>query len=705
MSTPTPSTLPHPVSASKKVAGHVTTPSHMGLASPAPRSFPSPAATRKDQAGKTPTNHPTVSSQSSKTLYGTPMVPSLSQTGVGTSPGQNVSFGTPTALAGLGVDIGSATPGQLGNMTPSMGVAAAMMPTMSELGFGAMGSKRNEDEERRAKMRKVLKSIGKSKGRISEEAIARIARRVGLSDNISDRYAKEDAAKDPQIVGNRDLALAGQTSSLDLTLKDHVVQSVEASILGKDGQPLPEISQTAGKLFLDDLSASNDTLLESNLNRFAANLDRLARLDKLSTCVSCFEAINGLYRSLQKLYTLEQEQVRSNQQGESSISEQNAEAEVLRKRSGKPTLHEHGQFGLALEYWSTETAREESTMDVDGIDTWTGPSSKIYSLRIEVEGASAAMYTPLRCSNDWLPNDLTLPEPESGNSIPWLDPPATLIQDSTGIGDAMAIDGGQRLPDMRFVAKLDPPLVVPYQTATNILSHVGMPPPQVDLMLHYYALLLDILAHTMYTGTLADIEAEQTVLSTKSGEDVDVKHRYSLDIPKPDWGYKLEKLPFTHPRQLVELLPHLRQWAHIGELLRSAFGSNPTASKPDSTTTTNGVHTASVNGSGADGVSLDDLMATPKPFDGDGTLSVDIGLATSPQPTLSMTYSEPDAAGVRTITAQSQPNADFMVTTGDDDEELADDGFSRSEKAKKLAKGLSGCSDLGVWLEWVRSSP
>ncbi|KAK4627244.1 hypothetical protein CLAFUW4_04437 [Fulvia fulva] len=710
MSTPTPSTLQQPGSASKKAAGHVTTPSHMGLASPAPRSVPSPAATRKDQAGKTPTNHPTVSSQGSKTLYGTPMVPSLSQTGIGSSPGQGVSFGTPGALAGLGVDLGSATPGQLANMTPSLGGAAAMMPTMSELGFSATASKRNEDEERRAKMRKVLKSIGKTKGRVSEEAIARVARRVGFSDNISDHYAKEDAVKDPRIVGNRELFLAGSNarSSLAITLKDHVVQTVDASIFGTDGQPLQEMRETAGQLFLKDLSVPSGILLESNLDRFAANLDRLARIEKLSAGISCFEAINGLYRSLRKLNGLEQEQVRSKQQGKTSESEHSADVEVLRKRSGRPTMHEHGKFGLALEYWSTEIAREESAMDIDGAETTSDAAGSIYSLQIEAEGSSAAMYTPLRCSNDWLPEDLTLSDPGIGQGLPWLEPPATFVQQTSGTGheDAMAIDGGQHLPDIRFVARLDPPLVVPYQTATNMLSHLGMAPPQVDFMLHYYALLLEIPAQTIYAGDGIEIEAEQNVLTMKGGEEAEVTHRYSLDVSKPDWGYKLEKLPFSHPRQLVELLPHLRQWAHVGELLRNAFGSNPTAPKPNGAAFANGgVHPAAANDTGLDDVPLDDIMATPKPLDEDETLSVDIGLTTSPQPTLSLTYSDPAVVGIRSITAQIQPNADVMVTIGDEDEAIVEDGTSSSQKAQKLAHGLSGCNDLGVWLEWVRSSP
>ena len=103
------------------------------------------------------------------------MVQNLSQTGmtVSSSPGaHNGSFGTPGAL-GLGVDLGSTTPGQMSNLLGG----TAMMPTMSDLGLSSRSGKKNEDEERREKMRKVLKNIGKRKGRVSQEGIMRIGRR------------------------------------------------------------------------------------------------------------------------------------------------------------------------------------------------------------------------------------------------------------------------------------------------------------------------------------------------------------------------------------------------------------------------------------------------------------------------------------------------------------------------------------------------
>ena len=77
------------------------------------------------------------------------MVHNLSQTGmtVSSSPGtHNASFGTPSALAGLGVDLGSTTPGQLSSLLAG---GAAMMPTMSDLGLSSRSGKKNEDEERK----------------------------------------------------------------------------------------------------------------------------------------------------------------------------------------------------------------------------------------------------------------------------------------------------------------------------------------------------------------------------------------------------------------------------------------------------------------------------------------------------------------------------------------------------------------------------
>jgi hypothetical protein len=97
------------------------------------------------------------------------MVQSLSQQGFGTaSPSGLMGLnGTPSGMTGLGLGVDLlGTPGAMTN-TPSgmnmgmgMGMGMNMVPSMSELGLSLTtsgGHKRNEDEERRGKMRRIIR--------------------------------------------------------------------------------------------------------------------------------------------------------------------------------------------------------------------------------------------------------------------------------------------------------------------------------------------------------------------------------------------------------------------------------------------------------------------------------------------------------------------------------------------------------------------
>ncbi|KAK4503749.1 hypothetical protein PRZ48_004664 [Zasmidium cellare] len=704
MSTPTASsqTPQQPGSASKKATGHVTTPAHLG-ASPAPRSVPSPAATRKDHAGKTPINHPTASSTGSKTLGSTPMVPNLSQTGMSSSPGaHNASFGTPSALAGLGVDLGSTTPGQLSNLLAG---GAAMMPTMSDLGLSSRSGKKNEDEERRDKMRRVLKGIGKRKGRVSEQGIRRIGRRLGLDIDL-DTETEEKTHK----VGNRAIGLAGAKVLIDVSLKQHVAQKVDVMFEG-DGTDLGELAAPAGEILLNDLKVPDGIQLHSNLDRFARNVNRISRLDILSKTgkVNCFSAIYGLFKNLKKLNELETEAVKTRLGNVENVDDL-ASDEVLRKRSGKPTIHARERVGLALEYWTaTRTPSKEhdkSSMEVDGAEktqSTADTQSDVYSLQIEAESWPAPMHTALRISDAWLPETFDIPDPESGESLPWQDPPPTYVTEtaSDGQGNVMAIDGTQQVPDLRFIAKLDPPVVLPWNLV-NVLSEAGIDLPPIGQVPDFYDASLNVETLSV-TARTEPIEAEQSVLVLQDGQEKETVHHYILDVSKPDHGYKLEKLYFSHPRQLVTLLPILRQWAQVGSLLHSCFGcrqNNTVAAQAPANGVNGKLSNGQVNGVHADTMDLDNTNGLTQ-----DKISVNIGLSVLPQPTLSVTFPHPTSSKVGNTIFQIMPNASLVATSFDgidDINEAHDPDGSQAEQAKRIARALETCGDLGVWIEWMR---
>lgn len=631
------------------------------------------------------------------------MVNSLSQTGMSSSPGALIaSFGTPSALAGLGVDLGSGTPGQLSSLLAG---GAAMLPTMSDLGLSSRSGKKNEDEERRDRMRRALKSIGKRKGRVSEDGIRRIGRRLGLDIDLDTETPEEDKKRK---AGDRPIGIAGSKLLIELDMKHHVPQRVDVMIEG-DGTDLDEFATPAGEVLINDLKVPDGIQLHSDLNRFARNLNRLSRLDQLCKTgkVNCFRAIHGLYKNLRKLHELETEAVKT-RLGDVENADAVASDEVWRKRSGKPTIHARERVGLALEYWAPArtSTTEDDGMDIDGADasqSAVDTQADVYRLQIEAESWPAPMHTAIRISDAWLPETFDIPDPESGESLPWQDPPPTYVTEtaSDGQGNVMAVDGTQQVPDVRFVAKLDPPVVLPWNMV-NVLSEAGVDLPPIGQIPDYYDALLNVETLSL-TGRIEPIEAEQSVLSVRDGQERDVTHHYVLDVSKPDHGYKLEKVYFSHPRQLVSMLPILRQWAQVGCLINSCFNKQPT-NTPRAEPSSNGVNANFANGH-ANGTHNDSMDIDENDELAQHKVLVNIGMSVLPQPTLSVTFPDSTSSKVGNTVFQIMPNASLAVTSFDGMEEINeahDPDGSQLQKAKRLATALEVCGDLGVWIEWMR---
>ena len=590
------------------------------------------------------------------------------------------------------------------------------MPSMSDLGLTTSGAKRNEDEERRAKMRRVLKSIGRPKGRVSEEGIARIARRVGFQNDID--AEKLTAEEKERRVGNRTIMTAGNTVVVEIDLRDQTPQTVQVTY-GQNKASI-EHGQIAGKVLMDDLKAPDGIALDAKLDRFAMNLENLAKLDRLSAGgITSFEALGGIYTSLRRLYDNELAGVR--ERTKSSVAK--ADTEVMCKASGRPLVHARGRFGFELAYWrdgryiGPQPGSNDAVMDIDDSDQANADLDEdqddVFTLRLEVEPSPAGVYPSLRVSDSWLNGYLDPAVAEFGKDILWQDPPATLVSSISGTGgtETMPVDGQQKLPDLRFVARLEPPIVMPYQVAMNVLTTVGVSvPTTLTIPPQYAALLLDPAAVARAQQSIASFSmaAEHAVLSQENERESTIEHRYALNSVKPDWGFKIEELPFSHPRQLVELLPTLRQWACIGSLLKSTFKHS--ASSTNDRSMANGTQHAKVQKSrnGSDNPvhingnsSLEDLLTPPgTPRDG-GTSQINISLTTSPIPTLGFTFPERQHSGIGNVNVQILPNADLVVTSKEDVDGDATDSDSTEER-KKLARALDVCGDVGVWIEWMR---
>jgi hypothetical protein len=509
------------------------------------------------------------------------------------------------------------------------------------------------------------------------------------------------------------------------------------------------------------------------LERFAENLEKLVMLDKLGSPqhggVSCYNAIAGVYTSLQKLFEHEKKATLSVLDDDTPNRRHRAEREVLCKKSGRPRPNTGNRLGLNLEYWmdrrhiipksgtkkpSSEKGKEK--MEIDSQEQTVFPEdddhlnlNKVYSLTLECEASPSTLYTPIRVSDDWISDAIEKPtDPNDTNnlnnillntpSLDWQDPKPTFLEPpaSTGEDDAMNLDAAPgRLPNIRFVAKFNPPLVVPLTTYISLYQSVGIEPPQDFLATTFVGLALrpNELDPGM-TGTAG--ASTQEIRSTRStlvrddeGNEKDRTHNLSLYIPKMEYSKKIESLPFAHPKQLVEILPVLRQYAFMTSLLQHSF-LEPTEQ----------------------GRNLHTLAPPAKQDDksGDPPLPLDINLSyTPPAPRLTLHVPHPSSSSLSSasngssstrattpvsisdllsgllldtessagaaashaplkVTLDVHMNGELVVSEQNVTEErkASEEDLDKAQEVekgiKRLGRALDVMGDLGVWGEWLR---
>lgn len=629
-------------------------------------------------------------------MGGTPMGLSLSSLGMspsGFTPGMG---GLPIA----GFTPGSSTGG-------GSTAAAMMMPSMSDLGLSSSSSSKRGgagggDHERRRKMKVVLRKIGGRSGGVCEEGICRVSRRVGLANDVD--AEGEEARRERE--GERAISIAGRDVLIDVDMKGNRARGVVVAGMGGVGQ---EEMEKAGKV-LEGLLIDGG---EGDLEAFGRELGRIASLDRVGERgVSAFEAVSGVGKSLKRLHERECE-------GEDD------ERRVLRKRSGRPWMHSRGRIGLGVDYWTTAPSKDDNAMDLDHQqrpeDAKEDPADFL-TLHITAETCPAGMYPPVRISSNWLPEDLpsfnnnkadSSNEPQDADfQIPWQDPPPTYTtppEDEQTSANETQQQQNSKLPDIRFLAKLEPPLVLPLQTASQILAEMGGEGVQ-GMFREWHLLLADEAGITSGgEGAAAQVLGGCAIVAGKEGQDV--KHAYKLDFTKPEWGYRLSEVPFAHPRQVVGILPVLRQWGVFGGMVRSLLARNDVDVK--------------VEGRNAQKeVKQDDLLSsllTPpssQPEEHEraeekigggegGVVRICVEVSTSPEPTLSISLPLSDerqtgggAGKMGRVVLSVGRNADVRCSLvegfGDDDE--AGDGVKGVRE--RMARALEVCDgDLGVWGE------
>tara|TARA_R110002003_G_scaffold991_6_gene21902 strand:+ start:28675 stop:30678 length:2004 start_codon:yes stop_codon:yes gene_type:complete len=659
-----------------------------------------------------------------------------------------LSYDSPAVLNMLN-DAGSAMGGV------GMGISMSGLG-MSSLGMSASAMGRADEAERSRRLQSIIEVVGGKPGRVSEEGLLALCKRLGVQ-------VEKNTAE-----AHSWMLLIGDEAVCDVTFKNDEIASVNLQT-GLDGeQENLQFGPTGSEILVRSLKPlPGQSKINVTLERFAENLDKLLSLDKLGNPqnggVSCYNAIAGVYTSLRKLFEHEKKMALAVMEANAPHRSHKAEREVLCKKSGRPRLNGGSCLGLSLEYWMDrrhiinkkdpiQTDKGKEKMDIDSKTPSSYPedddpeNNRMYSLTIECESSPSTLYTPIRISNEWVSDKIEKPTDASDAnatidnilldtpSIDWQDPKPTYLEPAAPTDEAMDLNSAPgRLPNIRFVAKFNPPLVVPFAVHMQLFQSVGIEPRPEDFRPTTFVGLA-LRPGEIDPGMMGAAESTHEIRSSRSvltvdsdGQEKEQQHNMSLYLPKIEYSRTLETLPFSHPKQLVQMLPTLRQYALTTSLLRDAFFEKE--SKPPQPTASN-------------------PLSPPQQIlhlgNDDDALQIDINLSyTPPAPRLTFYIPHPESTATSQLssvahllsallttstnppTAPPRPplaitldihaNADIAVVQQnvvslppvkpdtDVDVDVDMDAAEAAEsRVKRLARALEVCGDVGVWGEWVR---
>jgi hypothetical protein len=409
------------------------------------------------------------------------------------------------------------------------------------------------DEEKWRRLNEIMDKLKARPGRVSRKNIAAIATRLGFD------------LLEYNETGDTTMTLAGGAILIDIHISSQeTITNVEISH-PEASSALQETAMSASAVLQQGLTPKpGESSITKMLDKFAINLEKLAKIDRPNgpnnDNFSCFEAISGIYSSLRRLYDYELE-IAAQVLELSDRKEEKAAAEVACKKSGRPRMNENGNIGLDVDYWTTRRHIYAST-DCEPLENET------FTLSIACEGLQPGqMIQPARISEAWISEQVKKKnEPDAGLDavLDWLEPPPAMVQpqvsaDASENTSMQSTEG--KLPNVRFVAKLRPPLLIPGEAATHsrIVETCTFDPatPYVpSLLLRQNAL------ESATQPYPRELFAERS--TTVGG--VHERHANTLRIRTYEQSVLLREIPFDHPKQLIQLLP-VSKWISHSERL------------------------------------------------------------------------------------------------------------------------------------------
>lgn len=517
-----------------------------------PMSHKSPSARTPSVSGHAHGGH-----QPTHQQYSTPLA---ATTGID----DPVTFSSPSALLALGGYSG---------ISPSPAAHDALVGSgindhdIHALGMGGLklGTARDSDEERKRHIEDVVQLL---RTRVAGRGVCREGiERLGQLEGFESIWQEDN------------LSIAGNFVDLEIEFHpaSHSVKDVSLKYATPEATE-GERREEATAVLRRDLIQSQDEVERGawkSMDGFYENLRWLAKLDRLSQEVNCFEAIEGLYESLKRVWDEEGKHPKLS----------DLYGHLCNGWIGRPSLHRGTRIGMSLDYWVDQAKvldakRKKTSPDAMALDHQSDQDDhqhKVWSVMIECEEG----YPSLRVSKDWVNSEVLIPsntdDPSTSNdnatpdipTVNWADPPPTTSSENQGNPDAMTLDSGMlgpSAPNRRFVAKIEPPLDVPILAASEIYRHLGLQLPQEFKMVTYDGLLVPGWSPLSVTDTMGfgtegapqmDRRKRRKLVQAYDSEGKPCKkqHSYSFQAFESVAGRTMRDIPFSHLRQLADILP------------------------------------------------------------------------------------------------------------------------------------------------------
>ena len=427
---------------------------------------------------------------------------------------------------------------------------------------------KNPQKERHDRLKEIAQILKNAPGReVSRTNVQTLATIHGF-----EPFYDED---DPDT-----LTLAGQ----QYALVDVVFAKNKSDVVEKSRLKLNDLATAEEEVLQNDASQVLTRNLTEDINQrlpwhdltdFSANLEYLSHLDRISTSsnTSCFKIMDNLCDTFQRIWIEEKKRMKWRHDLH----------HLCQSNVGEPAQDAGQRLGVRVRYWTrgrnfyAKEGPKSPAKDAES-DDWTS--------RFSVEAGLPSMVT----SQKWLAEEpLTSTAraedifQESAVDKPSWQDPATTQMKSENNGESMDVDpsaASTGSSSLHFICNLEPEILLPWHLAESL--------NKTFQMLEMRQEQLTTFQQSLQKDGSAILTAQERWtrpqdIFGKDGKHEKRTHSYTLYTGPRLYAYAVRKLSFTHPRQFVDVLPVLRQYALVNTLLQSIAplaGAEPELAAP-----------------------------------------------------------------------------------------------------------------------------